>query len=238
MRYLRRSDIYKQLGGKSLETKVDDFLLQQMLEKAPLLDMLENEYGIDFLRQSGSEWLASCPFPDHSDSSPSFFVNEEKNLFRCWGCSRAGTALHAIKYIEEITFPESLVRLSEISGIPLDVDFDIEGIRAVRMIEQSVGEFLSRKGETKLPGGLSESQFLFMIAERMRKYESSVDYDSEELEWVEKVYKVFDTHLANGNHAQAAKTWHSLSGVIIKRKNKLRRKQNEHTNTEPATCGS
>jgi|LauGreDrversion4_2_1035121.scaffolds.fasta_scaffold09046_9 hypothetical protein len=32
----------------------------------------------------------SCPFPDHRDSSPSFYINISTNTFHCFGCSRKG----------------------------------------------------------------------------------------------------------------------------------------------------
>jgi len=39
-----------------------------------------------------SDWAykACCPFPDHRDSSPSFYINTQTNTFHCFGCSRKG----------------------------------------------------------------------------------------------------------------------------------------------------
>jgi len=35
-------------------------------------------------------WKSNCPFPDHRDSSPSFYINILTNSFHCFGCSRKG----------------------------------------------------------------------------------------------------------------------------------------------------
>lgn len=42
------------------------------------------------LRKAGREFVGCCPFPDHDDSSPSFSVNPEKQVFYCFGCGRSG----------------------------------------------------------------------------------------------------------------------------------------------------
>lgn len=47
---------------------------------------------------SASGWThkARCPFPDHSDSSPSFCYNSKDDLFKCFGCSRGGKVVEFI----------------------------------------------------------------------------------------------------------------------------------------------
>jgi len=42
------------------------------------------------LRRAGKEWVARCPLPDHADRTPSFAVNQAKNLWWCHGCLRGG----------------------------------------------------------------------------------------------------------------------------------------------------
>ncbi len=37
-----------------------------------------------------NEYRTNCPFPDHSDSTPSFFVNSESGQYYCFGCGRGG----------------------------------------------------------------------------------------------------------------------------------------------------
>lgn len=37
-----------------------------------------------------------CPFPNHKDSDPSFFVNTEKNVFYCHGCAKGGGGIEFI----------------------------------------------------------------------------------------------------------------------------------------------
>ena len=48
--------------------------------------------GIE-LTDNGTELKARCPFPDHEDKTPSFFVNTTKQVFNCFGCSRKGSVI-------------------------------------------------------------------------------------------------------------------------------------------------
>jgi len=65
---------------------------------------------------TGVQQFYNCLF--HSDSTPSFSVNKERNVFRCFGCEREGGAYRLIK--EYLTFenhsatPASVVAFAEI----------------------------------------------------------------------------------------------------------------------------
>ena len=56
----------------------------------PVIDLAGRLVGPCHLRRAGKEWVARCPLPDHADKTPSFTVNEAKNLWWCHGCLRGG----------------------------------------------------------------------------------------------------------------------------------------------------
>lgn len=47
------------------------------------------------------EVLYHCPLPDHDDRHPSFSVNTEKNLWKCFGCDRGGDAAELIRLLDQ-----------------------------------------------------------------------------------------------------------------------------------------
>lgn len=49
------------------------------------------------VRKSGSELEACCPNPQHSDRSPSFRYNVDKNVFICFGCGIKGGLKHFLQ---------------------------------------------------------------------------------------------------------------------------------------------
>jgi len=56
----------------------------------PVIDLANRVVGPGGLRRVGKEWVGRCPLPDHEDRTPSFTVNEVKNLWWCHGCLRGG----------------------------------------------------------------------------------------------------------------------------------------------------
>jgi DNA primase len=69
------------------------------------------------LEKSGTHYKACCPF--HQERSPSFMVNEEKNMWHCFGCGKGGDAFAFVMEIEGLDFREALVLLAEKAGVEL-----------------------------------------------------------------------------------------------------------------------
>src|SRR5215471_18213493 len=69
------------------------------------------------LKKRGKNYLALCPF--HSEKTPSFNVNEEKQIFHCFGCGTGGDVFKFITLIEHVTFPEAVRHVAARYGIPL-----------------------------------------------------------------------------------------------------------------------
>lgn len=57
-------------------------------------------------QQSSNEYKGVCPF--HEDSTPSLFVNEEKQLYKCFGCGASGDLIDFVKAVEKVDFYEAL----------------------------------------------------------------------------------------------------------------------------------
>ncbi|MFZ3031489.1 MAG: DNA primase, partial [Candidatus Moraniibacteriota bacterium] len=69
------------------------------------------------LEKSGTHYKACCPF--HQERSPSFMVNEEKNMWHCFGCGKGGDAFAFVMEIEGLDFREALTLLAEKAGVEL-----------------------------------------------------------------------------------------------------------------------
>ena len=69
------------------------------------------------LKRRGRKWVGLCPF--HTEKTPSFTVDEEKQLYHCFGCGVGGDIYSLVMERENLTFPEALKNLAERYHIPL-----------------------------------------------------------------------------------------------------------------------
>ncbi len=67
------------------------------------------------LKKTGREWRACCPF--HSEKGPSFFVNDEKGFYHCFGCSAHGDAIKWMTDHEGMTFIDAVKELAAGAGM-------------------------------------------------------------------------------------------------------------------------
>jgi DNA primase len=68
------------------------------------------------LKRRGRKHVGLCPF--HSEKTPSFTVDEEKQLFHCFGCGVGGDVFSLVMEKENLSFPEALKHLAEKYRIP------------------------------------------------------------------------------------------------------------------------
>jgi DNA primase len=69
------------------------------------------------LKKRGRKHVGLCPF--HSEKTPSFTVDEDKQLFHCFGCGVGGDVFSLLMEKENLAFPDALKYLAEKYHIPL-----------------------------------------------------------------------------------------------------------------------
>lgn len=70
------------------------------------------------LKRAGSSYKGLCPF--HNEKTPSFTVDEKKQLFHCFGCGVGGDVVSFIMQKEGLSYPESLEYLANKAGIRME----------------------------------------------------------------------------------------------------------------------
>jgi DNA primase len=69
------------------------------------------------LQRAGSYMRGLCPF--HGEKSPSFFVDESMQRFKCFGCGESGDVITFLEKYDGMTFAEALEDLAGRAGITL-----------------------------------------------------------------------------------------------------------------------
>jgi DNA primase len=73
------------------------------------------------LKPAGRYHKALCPF--HTEKTPSFIVNPERQIFHCFGCGEGGDAIGFLMRQEHLSFPEAIRFLADRAGINLPARF-------------------------------------------------------------------------------------------------------------------
>ncbi|MCY4366449.1 MAG: DNA primase [Chloroflexi bacterium] len=82
------------------------------------LDILDVVSGYVSLQRSGRAFKACCPF--HQERTPSFYVNQERQSWHCFGaCATGGDIFGFIMKAENLEFREALQRLAQQAGVAL-----------------------------------------------------------------------------------------------------------------------
>jgi DNA primase len=69
------------------------------------------------LKKTGRNFQGLCPF--HPEKTPSFMVNEEKQIFHCFGCGLGGNVFTFFMNYHHLNFPETVSELAERLRMPL-----------------------------------------------------------------------------------------------------------------------
>jgi DNA primase len=67
------------------------------------------------LQRAGREWKACCPF--HKEKTPSFYVNDEKSFWHCFGCGVHGDAIRWLTEARGLPFMDAVKELAEAAGM-------------------------------------------------------------------------------------------------------------------------
>jgi len=66
-------------------------------------------------KRSGGNMFGLCPF--HSEKTPSFSVNSDKQIYYCFGCGKGGGAINFIMEIENVQFHDAVEILAKRVGV-------------------------------------------------------------------------------------------------------------------------
>lgn len=71
------------------------------------------------LKKQGRNYFGLCPF--HGESTPSFSVSPDKQIFHCFGCGAGGNVFTFLMDIEGYSFLEAAKNLADRGNIPLEI---------------------------------------------------------------------------------------------------------------------
>ncbi len=88
--------------------------VDEIKSKVNIVDVIGHEVP---LKRAGSNYKGLCPF--HNEKTPSFMVNEQKQIFNCFGCGEKGDVIHFVQRYNNLEFMEACEKLAEEYNIEL-----------------------------------------------------------------------------------------------------------------------
>lgn len=95
--------------------------LEELRARLPLSDIVGKRMR---LIRAGREHKGCCPF--HNEKSPSFYVNDDKQFFHCFGCGAHGDVIGFTMRHDRLSFPEAIEALAGQAGLQVPRDTPIE----------------------------------------------------------------------------------------------------------------
>lgn len=85
------------------------------------------------ITRAGREWKACCPF--HNEKTPSFYINDDKGFYHCFGCSEHGDAIRWLTDQQGLPFMDAVKELAAAAGM----DVPAADPRAAEKAERAKG---------------------------------------------------------------------------------------------------
>jgi len=131
------------MAGKIPRQFIDD-----LIARIDIVDLIDARIP---LKKAGINYIARCPF--HTEKTPSFNVNRDKQFYHCFGCGAHGNAIGFLMDYERQTFVEAVETLAESLGVevPREAGFTDGSARppgqaaALYALQEQVAHFYARQ---------------------------------------------------------------------------------------------
>ncbi|WP_392566068.1 DNA primase [Utexia brackfieldae] len=88
-----------------------DFIFD-LVARTNIVDVVSSRVKI---KKKGNNYFGCCPF--HNEKTPSFSVNDKKQIFYCFGCGASGSAIDFIMEFDRLSFVETIEELANLQGL-------------------------------------------------------------------------------------------------------------------------
>lgn len=89
--------------------------IEEIREKCDLVEIISAHIA---LRKTGRTFTGLCPF--HGEKTPSFHVNPERQIWKCFGCGEGGDVFKFVQKIDNLTFPQAVEQLARKVGVTIE----------------------------------------------------------------------------------------------------------------------
>ena len=105
--------------------------IDELVDRNDIVDVVSGYVRLS--KRSGANQFGLCPF--HSEKTPSFSVNQEKQIYHCFGCGKGGSVINFIMEIENLGYRDAVAFLARRAGMTMpEEQNDAESRKRARML--------------------------------------------------------------------------------------------------------
>ena len=97
--------------------RIPDSFIETLNDRVNIVDVVSTRVP---LKKSGREYHGRCPF--HDDSSPSFSVSPDKQVYHCFGCGASGGLISFIMEYDKVDFVSAIENLASLAGLEVPTE--------------------------------------------------------------------------------------------------------------------
>ena len=97
--------------------RIPEHIIETIRESSDIYDIV-SEYVA--LKKRGRNFFGLCPF--HDEKTPSFSINMDKQIYKCFGCGKGGGTINFIMDLERLDFVDALKFLGNKYNINIEID--------------------------------------------------------------------------------------------------------------------
>ncbi|HOJ50324.1 MAG TPA: DNA primase [Spirochaetota bacterium] len=90
-------------------------IIDNILSKVNISEIIGKYIDI---KKRGTNYFALCPF--HNEKTPSFSINDEKRIYKCFGCGKTGNAISFLMEYKGLNFNQALREVAKHANIEID----------------------------------------------------------------------------------------------------------------------
>lgn len=109
-----------------------DFIFE-LVARTNIVDIISERVKI---KKKGNNYFGCCPF--HNEKTPSFSVNDKKQIFYCFGCGASGSVIDFFMEFDRFTFVETIEELANLQGLTVPY------VKTNNTKHKNIGEFNER----------------------------------------------------------------------------------------------
>ena len=87
-------------------------VIEEVKSRCDIVDVISDYIKV---QNSGANYKGLCPF--HGEKTPSFYINSQKQIYKCFGCGEGGDVINFVMKMENLEFMDAVKLLARRCGV-------------------------------------------------------------------------------------------------------------------------